>query len=277
MILVIGDAMIDHYIDGAVSRMAQEAPVPVFVPDSNVRAYPGGAANVAANIEALGEKAVLVSWGKSIKTRYVVNGNIVFRIDNDTKSLARYEDIIEHAAAHAPHASAIVISDYGKGVVSEPVAAWAGAAARTHGVPLIVDPRPPNCMECWRGATVVKMNFDEARIATSHHLYRHSVSDIAAILMNELGCANLIVTLGASGMILADKRGEVQIPSAARDIFDVVGAGDSVAAGLAIGLVRGWTVERAARFANAAAGVVVGKRGTATATIAEVEAALNAT
>jgi D-beta-D-heptose 7-phosphate kinase/D-beta-D-heptose 1-phosphate adenosyltransferase len=281
MILVIGDAMVDRYIDGRIRRMAQEAPIPVFEPEGDWRDYPGGAANVAANIEALGEKAVLVGGDMvSVKTRYVVGGNLVFRIDEDARDpIVNPRRVIAAAAAVIEHADAIVISDYGKGIISETVAAWVMAEMRASGLPLIVDPKPPWLMDAWRGATVVKLNEGEAAIVSERCGF-DAFMDVkrASDMRRAFGCEAVVLTLGADGMLLygGDDVRE-HIPAVAREVFDVVGAGDTVAAALAVGLSRGWGMLKAARFANAAAGVVVGKHGTATATMAEVEAALAAT
>lgn len=294
MILVIGDIMLDHYVEGRVRRIAQEAPAPVFELDPAGRHswHPGGAANVAKNIAALGERVMLLGAvgadlmedvlrasfrGDDIefrltaaksglttqKTRYIADGKQVFRVDReDTAALFTSVDLFAALGDGVEDVDAIVISDYGKGVVTEAIATWAMAAARRLGIPIIVDPKPPRLMQCWRGATVVKMNEPEAEIADA---------DLVT-----LGCEYLIITRGDDGMDLYGEDVVDHIPAHRREVFDVVGAGDTVAAALAVALARGHSVRWSAHFANAAAGVVVGKRGTATASLAEIDRALQA-
>lgn len=292
-ILVIGDVMVDRYVDGRIRRVAAEAPIPVFERIGQ-RDYPGGAANVAANIAALGQRAVVIAADPADgglmtlifkhcfedlpvefrlvgvaghgtrKTRYVVDGQMVFRLDEDHPADVEVPagEIISAADAVVRNVSAIIISDYAKGVISEKVALWTVRAARDRGIPVIVDPKPPRLMDAWEGATIIKMNEHEAAVP------------MAFVPM--CGAQWVLVTKGAAGMTLHGEGETIHIAACVREVFDVVGAGDTVAAALAVGLSRGWDMLRSARFANAAAGVVVGKHGTATATMAEVEAALSA-
>lgn len=279
MILVIGDAMVDRYIDGRIRRMAQEAPVAVFEPTGDYREYPGGAANVAANVAALGEKVVLVGDGLAPpirKTRYVVGGNLILRVDEETEN-PRIDPtrVIDAAAKVMGGASAVVISDYGKGVISEEVAAYAVQAAREWGIPLIVDPKPPLAYPAfWRGASVIKLNEPEAAIIAgmaNDPPKPHSPERTAFLVRGFCECDHVVMTAGIRGMFWASGQGTLHILAHECEVSDVVGAGDTVAAALAVGLSRGWGMERAARFANAAASIVVGKHGTATASEAEVD------
>jgi D-beta-D-heptose 7-phosphate kinase/D-beta-D-heptose 1-phosphate adenosyltransferase len=299
-IVVVGDVMLDRYVDGRLERFSQEAPVPVFDCD-HTRYYPGGAANVAANVAALGENCFLVGCVGSddaaadllvvlrglciesdlvvcsdrlttIKSRYCVAGQQIFRTDSETRSPVRDQRVLKAALRALDGASALVISDYGKGVI-------AGLETRDLvtlldlaliSMPVIVDAREGFWR--FRGATVVKPNRIELDGTTASDGVHKQASELRGIV----GCSAVVATLGADGMVVANSDGEMDIPAHYREVADVIGAGDTVAAALAVEMARGKSVVQAARFANAAAAVVVGKRGTATATRAETEAVLDA-
>lgn len=302
-ILVVGDVMLDVYLRGAASRISPEAPVPVVRVDDEWRAL-GGAANVAANVAALGtscsiigcvgadragaelraelERAGIAHAGlitvrgrpTTVKTRILANRQQVARYDREDEAdvdedtaLALCRVIGEAAAA----ADAVVLEDYNKGVLVPEVLRTALAAAERLGKPVIVDPKYRLFFD-YRGATVFKPNVAEL----SGALRERGRPDDARWMRQvreRLGCANLLLTLGEGGMALATSAGEhVRVPAVARSVFDVSGAGDTVTAVVAVAIAAGATAAEAAIIANHAAGVEVGKAGVATVTPAELRA-----
>jgi len=305
-VLVIGDAMLDRFIVGRVSRISPEAPVPVVAFDHETVRI-GGAANVAHNIAALGGGVTLVSvTGKddgaatlaeacrvagvapalvgdvtrptTTKTRIVTDRNQqVARVDYeaDTAIAGDVEQrVLSLVRQHAPHARAIVLSDYMKGCVTRPVieAAIAGAAA---GVPVLVDPKVPH-VGSYAGATLVTPNHLEAEIATHTRVRNHEEARAAAQQFRRVaGCHSVLMTRGDQGMWLLGDSVEGYLPAAAREVADVTGAGDTVIATVALALAAGANLAEAVRLANQAAGIVVGKFGPSTVTTAELLAAID--
>jgi D-beta-D-heptose 7-phosphate kinase/D-beta-D-heptose 1-phosphate adenosyltransferase len=301
-LLVVGDLVLDEYVLGDVERVSPEAPVPVVHVREETVAL-GGAANVARNAVALGGNASVCSVvgddaaGTRIagllsdlgvdpshlvvapertttrKTRIVARSQQVVRLDRE--SLAppsppigrRLLASIERAMRGA---SGIVVEDYGKGVLSQRFAA--GLMRRFHAadLPVVVDPKAT--VAPYRGAALVKPNLREAE-AISGVAIRDSAGLGAAVarLRRRIGGGDIVVTKGAEGMTLFEGDGEgVDVPTVAREVFDVQGAGDTTVAALALSLRAGARLREAAVIANAAAGVVVGKVGTATASAREV-------
>jgi D-beta-D-heptose 7-phosphate kinase/D-beta-D-heptose 1-phosphate adenosyltransferase len=305
-ILVVGDVMLDHFVIGHVERISPEAPVPVVAFDHEEYRL-GGAANVAHNIVAMGGRAEivgvvgadadaarLVSDLEALgigatglitdpdrcttrKLRVVTTRNQqVARIDyeRDVEVSGHVQQaLVSKIEELAASANAILISDYMKGSISRHVAQGAAAAARRHRIPLLVDPKVPH-VGYYSGATVVTPNHHEAEALT--HMRIRSADDArqAATRLREIaGCECVLITRGEHGMWLLDGEGEANLPAEAREVADVTGAGDTVISALALGLAAGGSLTDAARIANRAAGIVVGKFGPATVTLAELGAA----
>ncbi|WP_050763911.1 D-glycero-beta-D-manno-heptose-7-phosphate kinase [Beijerinckia indica] len=302
-ILCVGDVMIDRFIEGRVKRISPERPVPVLTIDNNYL-VPGGAANVARNIAALGghctlmgvigddaagreleskigeasqvEPALLRVTDRSTteKTRFVTQGQHMLRADQERADwiLAETEAaLIAAFKAALPHHQAVVLSDYAKGVLTDHVLAETICAARSYGIPIIVDPKSVR-IERYSGATVLTPNAKEIEQATGIDPTDDEQA-IAAGRETLLRAAidNILITRAEKGMTLIGRDGSpTHIPASAHEVFDVVGAGDTVVATLSLALGAGGEMEAAARLANAAAGIVVGKRGTATVTRTEL-------
>jgi D-beta-D-heptose 7-phosphate kinase/D-beta-D-heptose 1-phosphate adenosyltransferase len=305
-VLVVGDVMLDEFVWGHVARISPEAPVPVVTVTGQSH-HLGGAANVAGNVRALGGEAVvagvvgedeagarlrgalaaadvedaLVSVAArptTVKTRVIAHHQQVVRTDREVADAVAGEALralAEAARRHLRHCDAVVVSDYRKGVVTAPLLKALLPAARRRRVPVLVDPKVRH-LDLYRGATLVTPNLAEAEEGSGV-----AVRDAASLekagrtLLRRLLCAAVLVTRGEHGMSLFPREGRtVHIPTAAREVFDVTGAGDTVIATLALALAAGASPTEAARVANLAAGVVVGKVGTATATAAEILAGL---
>ncbi|MGE4371747.1 MAG: D-glycero-beta-D-manno-heptose-7-phosphate kinase [Xanthobacter sp.] len=309
-IVVIGDVMVDQYITGSVSRISPEAPVPVLVHGAE-RIVPGGAANVAANAAALGAKVTLVGlvgqdaqannlataldqWpGIDLslmvrdaarptitKTRVMSGRQQIVRIDaeNGAPLSPQAEAALVNAVQQAVSgAKVVVLSDYAKGVLSDHVIAAAIAAGRAAGVPIIVDPKR-RTFEAYRGASLVTPNRLELVAATGLPDNSDEQTATAAAAAAAQFGGDVLVTRSEKGMTLWRHGGRVlHVPTQAREVFDVSGAGDTALAALAVTLATGETLETAVHMANAAAAVVVGKLGTAVVTRSELTAALEAT
>jgi D-beta-D-heptose 7-phosphate kinase/D-beta-D-heptose 1-phosphate adenosyltransferase len=308
-ILVVGDAMLDRFIVGQVTRISPEAPVPVLAFDhETVRV--GGAANVAHNIAALGGRATLVAvTGRdepastlaemcrasgvapalvadagrptTTKVRVVTDRNQqVARIDYEADAAIGGEPEERVLAAihqFAPRAGAVVVSDYLKGCVTPRVAAAAIAAARSAGVPLLVDPKVPH-LDSYAGATLVTPNHHEVEMATHRRVRTHDDAREAARRLRErIGCAGVLMTRGDQGMWLLGESVEGYLPAVAREVADVTGAGDTVIATLAVALAAGAALVEAVRLANEAAGLVVAKFGPAVVSAGELLGAVGET
>jgi len=304
-VLAIGDLMLDEYVWGAARRISPEAPV--LVVEIERRTYvPGGAANAAAGVAALTGKALLVGVvgdderGERLrqtieaagvrtggclvdaerptttKTRVVANGQQVVRTDVEIREplTTKLEDeLIDWIERHLDEVQALMLSDYGKGVVSPRLAQSVIELARGAQKPIVVDPKGTDYAK-YRGATVVTPNVLEVERATNLEVERpEDLPRVAGRLRTALGDSALLVTRGPEGMSLfAGTDAPVDIPAEAQNVFDVTGAGDAVVGTLALALAQGATLEDAARLANRAAGIVVGKIGTATVTLEELRA-----
>lgn len=303
-ILVIGDLIIDHFIWGTVSRISPEAPVPV-VNVTRENLLLGGAANVLNNIYALGGKGemcgaigrdtmgdhlleLLQALGSATagivksadrpttkKTRVIAQHQQVVRFDRE-KSGPLPPEVREKFSAyldqHLAGFQAVIVSDYNKGVVSAELMAMLMAKLKSRqDIPVIVDPKPHH-LERFTGATILTPNLHEAeKMAGMNIVSAADLSEAARLIKKQLGCAALLITRGEAGMALFE--GELPpllIPTTAQEVYDVTGAGDTVIATLALGLAAGLSFSEAAILANRAAGIVVGKLGTATVTPEEL-------
>ena len=303
-IVVLGDAMLDVYLAGEVERVSPEAPVPV-VTVRHRRIALGGAANVAANISAIGAEGRLVApigddaRGDSLrgelaqnrlgdgwlvviperpttsKTRVVARGQQVVRIDEEVddpipdRAAEQVATSLERAMADA---DALLIEDYNKGALTPTVIERAMAVARRRGVPIVVDPKFRHFF-AYRGATVFKPNRRELEQAMGAALdLAHP--DALPKTLDRVGVDNLLLTLGAEGMVLVTKDQQLtRIPTLAREVYDVSGAGDTVTAWVGTALAAGASVREAAHLATYAAGIEVGKAGVATVSPTEMLAA----
>jgi len=299
-VVVVGDAMLDVYLRGDVERISPEAPVPVVRVRDRKYAL-GGAANVAQNVAAAGARGTLVavvggdeggerlrrmlreigsddtaligvSRPTTTKTRLVARAQQVVRFDEeedrdlDADDVGRVRAALDRVLADA---DALVLEDYNKGVLVAEVIVHAIATATARGVPVIVDPKFRNFFT-YRGATIFKPNRRELESALGAAVRLDDAGALPATL-ERLGAQHLLLTLGEAGMALVSPDGRVQrIPTTAREVYDVVGAGDTVTAYLATALAAGASALEAAVVANFAAGVEVGKLGAATVTPAEI-------
>ena len=302
-VAIVGDAMLDVYLRGEVDRISPEAPVPV-VRVRDRRYALGGAANVAQNVVASGAEGTLVAVvgsdpsaerlramlrgiGSSdqallpverpttTKTRLVARSQQVVRFDEEDDgdlSGADIDRLLAGLDAVIARSDALVLEDYNKGVLVPRVIERAIATARGRRIPVIVDPKFRNFFH-YRGATVFKPNRRELESALGAAVQLEDAGTLPATL-DRLGAEHLLLTLGERGMALVSAGGAVHhISSAAREVYDVVGAGDTVTAYLATALAAGATALESAVVANFAAGVEVGKLGAATVTPEEILAA----
>ena len=303
-VLVVGDLMLDEFIYGRVSRISPEAPVPV-VHVEREKAYPGGAANVARNLAALGIHAelsggigqdpagerllTLLRHGKIgtsgicrsnkfptiLKTRILARQQQVVRVDREEPSQLtpkEREAVLKKALHVLPRCDAVILEDYGKGLFDQAFVEALLTAAQKKGIPTAIDPNIHNPLD-WHGATLVKPNRLEAFGAIGQPDSSRPEDWLAAgeELLLRWSCRHLLLTLGEHGMILFQPHTRpFAIPSRAQEVYDVSGAGDTVITLLAAGLAAGLSGPAAAEIANLAAGIVVGKLGTATVTPAEL-------
>ena len=302
-ILVVGDVMLDHYVWGDSTRISPEAPVPVVDVDHDSYTA-GGAGNVALNIASLGAKctvagfvgrddagtqlkSILADKGVSIlatpgrgativKTRVLVQHQQLCRLDRESPPPAYHVEPAKFDALLSPAiraADAVILSDYAKGLLDNAVVARTAALCRTAGKFIALDPKPKRPL-IFSGLDLITPNRKEAALLAGIELNPHApfpAQEICRRLHEKYHPRNLVITLSEDGLLLSQD-GEVlkQIPTAAREVFDVSGAGDTSLAGLVLALAAGADLETAAHFANAAAGVVVSKLGTATVTPAEL-------
>lgn len=305
-VVIVGDAMLDVYLRGDVDRISPEAPVPVVRVRERKLAL-GGAANVAQNVAALGagcdlvatvgddragatlrtqlEQAhiesrslVTVARPTTTKTRVMARSQQLLRFDEEDDADLDATDVqrvLDALARVMEHATALVFEDYNKGVLVPGVISGAIELARARGLPIVVDPKFRNFF-AYRGATVFKPNRRELESALGA-AFDLEHPEALPQTFERLGVDNLLLTLGELGMALVAADGVVhRVPTTAREVYDVVGAGDTVTAYLATMLAAGASVLEAAIVANYAAGVEVGKLGAATVTAAEVLDAFDA-
>ncbi|OQA37628.1 MAG: Bifunctional protein HldE [Acidobacteria bacterium ADurb.Bin340] len=305
-VVVLGDLMLDEYLFGEVNRISPEAPVPI-VRVLRERAVLGGAANVAANLKAIGAEPVLVGTFQNdtagrrlldllvqqeipveglvldssrptiIKTRIMGQQQQMLRLDREEPGPMdgeAIEGLVASLERAVSEAGAVVVSDYAKGVVGEEVLGAVRDLCGATGIPWIVDPKPAHGA-FYRGASLLTPNTRElAELAGQPAWTDEEVVRAGARLMEALELGGVLVTRSERGMALLDaasgSEGPWLIPTEAREVFDVSGAGDTVVAVCAAAIAAGADWKDAAMLANAAAGLVVGKMGTATVTPAEL-------
>ena len=301
-VLVVGDIILDRYVTGVVSRLSPEAPIPVLRPDTD-RSTLGGAANVALNIATLGGEAVLVGVvgadpsGKTVealvektpgitsaivrmpnrpttaKTRFMTGSHQLLRLDEETTAPLDADGSAAVLAAierNLPLVNVIVLSDYAKGVLCDTVLKSILAMERG-GKVMIADPKRPD-FAAYRGADILTPNEHEVRVATRIEADHDMEADRAGrVALDDTGGEAVLVTRSAKGLTLVRRDADtLHLPTRAREVADVSGAGDTLVAALAVALAAGAALPEAAMLANATAGISVGKQGTATVTRQEL-------
>lgn len=302
-IIVIGDVMLDRFIFGKVSRISPEAPVPVVdVVKENY--MPGGAGNVAYNIISLGSYPILIGaigndfYGNSlleycyskniltnglivsekntiVKTRIIAENQQVIRVDRDGSKVFE-NDLInlvkQKIDENIDDAKGVIISDYGKGLINNETLNYVIEESKKRGLFTLVDPKIENFKK-YKGVTCITPNLLEAK----QGMERMNVSSLEEIeilgkdILNFLGSSSVLITRSENGMSLFEKDKIEHIPTVAKEVFDVTGAGDTVISTLAVCLSNGLSLKESAYISNYAAGIVVGKLGTATTTLQEIE------
>ena len=301
-VVVLGDVMLDEFVWGDVTRISPEAPVPV-VDVLRESVHLGGAANVLANLVALGARGSVVgvvgndragerlrtgvrelgsddqylitdeTRPSTMKTRIIAHNQLVVRTDRELRTRVNEkieEKLLACLKEALKQADAFVVSDYDKGVVTPNILREILPIAYER-VPVLIDPKLRN-FNLYRPATLVTPNHHEAlRMSDSEDQSDDGSHTAAKVIREKLGCDAVLVTRGDRGMMLLEGESEpVYVKTAAREVYDVTGAGDTVIAALAGALASGATMIEAAAFANHAAGIVVGKVGTATASADEL-------
>ncbi|MCX6564935.1 MAG: D-glycero-beta-D-manno-heptose-7-phosphate kinase [Candidatus Aminicenantes bacterium] len=300
-VLVLGDLMLDRYIWGNVSRISPEAPVPVVEVRESTSAL-GGAGNVAHNLQALKAAPLLVGvvgddeeglWIKknvpdgrgiffdtdrptTVKTRIIAHHQQVVRVDQEKKQAVskNMEDRIVRFIRKEKY-TGIIVSDYSKGIVTRSMMSRVLAHAAEAHVPVFVDPKVEN-FSLYSPVTLISPNHDETERVVHHPCRTNAeVEQAGREIMEMISCLYLILKRGEQGMSIFERdKKPVHIPTIAREVFDVTGAGDTVIATAALALLGGMSIKEAAVMANAAAGVVVGKIGTATCAPEELLASI---
>lgn len=306
-VLCVGDGMLDRYIYGTIDRISPEAPIPVLKVEREKHML-GGAGNVVANLAALGVHATLISAvaadpagddirrllnelgiesalesvsGRptTVKSRFIGATQQMLRVDREDAqpiSADLEKRIIALVETHASKVGAIILSDYGKGLLTDNVIKAVIAAAQKAQTPVIVDPKGRDFSR-YRGADIITPNRKELEEATGLRAVTDEEVIIAAEkMLDRSGVKNALITRSKDGMTLVmPKHPPANIPTRVREVFDVSGAGDTVIAGFAGALAAGADMQIAATLANIAAGIVVGKSGTATVRPDEIRAAIS--
>ena len=311
-VLVIGDIIIDHFLWGTASRISPEAPVPV-VNVQREDLLLGGSANVLRNIVSLGgigalcgiigddlmgrkvvdlvgalgastEGLVIGQRPTTVKTRVVAQGQQIVRFDREQTGIPAkqsFDALLRYLENHIHTFDAVMVSDYAKGVIGAQLMSSLSQLLKSarmrekKNLPLVVDPKPAN-FKYFVGATVITPNHHEAMQMAGIQIADESSLLLAARqIRDDIGCEAVLITRGEAGMaLLQGDEDLVTIPTMAKEVYDVTGAGDTVAATLALGLATGCPMNAAAVLANHAAGIVVGKIGTASVSAAELLATL---
>lgn len=305
-VLVVGDLMLDRYIYGAVDRISPEAPVPVLKVKQRSE-MAGGAANVAGNVASLGTDVGLVGFvgedvagnalrdfaarfgvdGKglvqrrecptTIKTRLVAQNQQIMRMDEELVTKSSPEDrflLLEKIKENLAGVDVLTLSDYGKGVLTNGIACEVISAARQAGCMVLVDPKGRDYTR-YRGADIITPNLNELAEATGMPVHGdQAVVSACRSLIGHCGFKAVVATRGKEGLSVVTAETIEHIPTSAREVFDVSGAGDTVLATLSCALAGGVPLVEAARLANTAGGLVVGKIGTSRITRAELAAVL---
>ena len=265
-VLVVGDVMQDEYWTGTTERISPEAPVPVVLV-RHMETRPGGAANVAANVSALGANATLLGEfpGQSIrKLRVMSRHQQLIRLDFEQPLIFDRKALLAQFNAACVDADVVIFSDYGKGTLVD-VAQMIGCGQKT-----LVDPKGTDWAK-YRGATLLTPNLKEFESVVGQCPDEPTIVERGQKFLAEPYFKALLITRGEQGMTLLQRgKPPLHLPAQAREVYDVTGAGDTVIAAMAVGLADGMGFADAARFANKAAGIKVGKLGTATVSRAEL-------
>jgi D-glycero-beta-D-manno-heptose-7-phosphate kinase len=313
-VLIVGDLMLDEFIWGKVSRISPEAPVPVvnvagesYYPGGaanvarNVREFTAAVAVMGnCGADAAGGRLMELLAGSGIdtagverdagfsttvKTRIIARHQQVVRVDRECKTVLTGEQsrrATEHLGAAIGAVDAVIAADYGKGFLTQPMADFVCRTAREHGKVLTVDPHPHTSL-AWPGATAIKPNRAEAFLAAGLApaepvlpvLEDEALLEAGRRLLERGNSGSVLITLGEHGMLLLERGAEpYHIPTHGKDVFDVSGAGDTAIAVFTLALAAGGTPAEAAEIANRASGIAVGKLGTATVTVSELQASL---
>lgn len=305
--LVIGDLVMDHFIWGKVRRISPEAPVPVVEVNSESLML-GGAANVVNNIHSLGGRVlvcgvigkddagkklvyelkqkgippegVIVEGDRptSVKTRIIAHSQQVVRFDREKREkihLDAMKSIIDYTKKKIGSVGVVVISDYAKGVISEELVEEVISIARKNNKPVAVDPKVSH-FDFYKNVSIITPNNDEASQASGIDIEDNtSLLRAGEVLLNKLGSEAILITRGEHGMSLFENNGGItHIPTVAKEVYDVSGAGDTVIGSVALAIASGASFKEAAVISNFAAGIVVGKVGTATVTPKELKKAV---
>lgn len=304
-VLVIGDMILDRYIWGRVSRISPEAPVPVVeVTDENFLL--GGAANVANNIISLGGHATIVGLAgedrggeiltglleergigcegvlssprpTTVKTRVIAHSQQVVRFDREDRDRVdgkALRNLLRYITAVIPGHDAVIISDYKKGIVSPELVREVMKRAKRKNIFVSVDPKVGH-FHCYKNVSLITPNVLEASLASGLEIRDEmSLLNAGRILLRKIPCDSVLITRGEHGMSLFRKGQVVHIPTAAKNVYDVTGAGDTVIAAFTLAHAAGASMENAAVIANHAAGIVVGEVGTAVATLDQLRKSL---
>ncbi len=306
-VLCIGDVMMDRFVYGSVDRISPEAPIPVFLVDHEKHML-GGAGNVVANIAAVGaghtqllavigddingrevaaqltqigaDASLIIANDRftTVKSRFVSSGQQMLRVDREKAQAipkSAEDELLAAAAKVMPDCGVVILSDYNKGVLTARLVAGIIALAQKHGKPVVVDPKG-NDFTRYRGATIITPNRKELETATGMKAGSDDEVRAAALkIIMECGVDAILATRSKDGMSLISKdSAPVHIPANVREVFDVSGAGDTVIATFATAIAAGITLRDAAELSNIAAGIVVGKIGTATVRPDEIEAVI---
>lgn len=297
-VLVIGDLGLDEYIIGQVRRISPEAPVPVIEVESEYKSL-GLAANVALNVNTLGAEAYLVSVvGKDVgaelvrglcqeltvktehfvadskrpttrKTRMMSGPHHIVRVDHEVRKYVSQdieEQVFAQAEALIDRVDIVILEDYAKGVVTKSLVQKLVGLCKAHKKKLLVDPHRDNNAEFYHGVDLIKPNYDES-LALAGLKYEdfkdnpNKINEVGQILKQKTGAKEVVLTRGKDGMSIFDSSGVLEVPTYAKKVFDVTGAGDTVIAALAVSLSSGLSLQESCILANHAAGVVVAKVG----------------
>ncbi len=306
-LLVVGDIMIDEFIWGTVTRISPEAPVPVVAVNREDRLL-GGAANVVHNVHTLGGRVLLAGLigddqmgerikkllaeqrigseglveqaGRptTVKTRVIAHNQQVVRFDRESRepiSAESQANLLRYLDKNWEQADGIIVSDYGKGLITPALMEFIMQKKKNESKLVAVDPKMNN-FNLYTGATIVTPNRQEAEAAAGREIKDEaSLMEVGRILLERFSSQAILITRGEEGMVLFEREGDViNVPTVAKEIYDVTGAGDTVISAMSLALAAGNDFPVAAVVANYAAGIVVGKVGTATVTPEELQRAI---
>ncbi len=307
-LVVLGDVMLDRFIYGHVRRISPEAPVPVLLKEKEL-AMPGGAGNVARNIAALGGTAILIgvigddAAGRDLRQSLRMSAGIedltlalegtatiekirfyaqqhLLRVDAEVPADTHQESVLPRLESALARADALILSDYAKGLLSAALVRAAITAARRKHLPVIVDPKARD-LSRYNGASLLTPNAGEAEISTGIEIVDDAAADRAGnmILQNLPDTPAVIITRGDKGVTLVERQAaggtqSLHLRTQAREVYDVSGAGDTLVSVLGLGIAAKLDLATSMRLANLAAGIVVGKHGTATVDAEDLDRAV---